>query len=156
MSTVSPAGYGRIQVLRDVSLAAAEAEIVGVLGHNGVGKSTLLRTLMGLVPASGGTVRWDGTEITRRPAHVRAQAGIGYVPQGRGIFPGLTVRENLRFAYQDVGEGSEEERFDRILDTFPRLGSLVGRAGGALSGGEQQLLAPCPVSDGVAVADPAR
>ena len=135
------AGYGRIPVLREVSLTAGEAEIVGVLGHNGVGKSTLLRSLVGLVPASAGAIRWDGSDITRLPPHARAQAGIGYVPQGRGIFPSLTVRENLRFAYQDTGDGSVEELCDRILDSFPRLGGLMGRDGGALSGGEQQLLA---------------
>ena len=135
------AAYGRIPVLHDISLAVGEAEIVGVLGHNGVGKSTLLKTLIGLVPATHGTIRWDHSDITGVPAHARAQSGIGYVPQGRGIFPNLSVRENLRFAYQDVGEGSEDETCDRILEEFPRLGGLLGREGRALSGGEQQMLA---------------
>ena len=135
------AGYGRIPVLHDISLDAGEAEIVGVLGHNGVGKSTLLKTLIGLVPATRGTIRWDHSDITGVPVHARARSGIGYVPQGRGILPNLSVRENLRFAYQDVSEGSEEETCDRVLEAFPRLESLLGRDGRALSGGEQQLLA---------------
>ena len=135
------AGYGRIPVLHDISLAAGEGEIVGVLGHNGVGKSTLLKTLIGLVPATRGNIRWDHSDITGVPAHARARSGIGYVPQGRGILPNLSVRENLRFAYQDVGEGSEEETCDRVLEVFSRLGGLLGRDGRALSGGEQQLLA---------------
>src|SRR5690606_14649698 len=115
--------------------------IVGILGHNGMGKSTLLKTSMGFLPVNAGSLRYLGTDITRYSPHERAQLGIAYVPQGRGIFPQLSVRENLRFAYMDNGQGDEAESIERILADFPRLERLLEREGGALSGGEQQLLA---------------
>jgi len=132
------AGYGRIPVLADVSLEVAAKEAVGILGHNGMGKTTLLRTLVGQLPATAGQVEWAGADITGLPSHRRARLGLGYVPQGREIFPGLSVRDNLRMGF--VGRGAEE-RVDAILETFPRLVPLIDRRGGALSGGEQQLLA---------------
>ncbi len=134
-------GYGRVPVLRNVDLQIGDTEIVGVLGHNGMGKTTLLKTIMGFVPASSGSVEWDNTNIVAMAPNERAQAGIGYVPQGRGIFPNLSVLDNLRFAYQDLGQESEDEMVANILTDFPRLKHLLDRAGGALSGGEQQLLA---------------
>jgi branched-chain amino acid transport system ATP-binding protein len=111
---------------------------VGVLGHNGMGKTTLLKTVMGFVPAQQGRIVFDGADVTHEPPFARARRGLGYVPQGREIFPGLSVRDNLRMGF--VGRGVEE-RIDAILQTFPRLTPLLDRRGGALSGGEQQLLA---------------
>jgi branched-chain amino acid transport system ATP-binding protein len=132
------ARYGRIPILNGIRLEVAAGELVGVLGHNGMGKTTLLRTLMGFVPAQRGRIVFDGVDVTREPPYTRARRGLGYVPQWREIFPGLSVRDNLRMGF--VGRGAEE-RVDAILETFPRLVPLIDRRGGALSGGEQQLLA---------------
>jgi branched-chain amino acid transport system ATP-binding protein len=133
------AGYGRIQVLNGVSFAVAAGEFVGVLGHNGMGKTTLLKTLIGIIRASAGRVTFDGADITAAPSHRRARLGIGYVPQGRGIFPALSVRDNLRMG---VSRGRPEAGvIEPVLAEFPRLVPLLDRTGGALSGGEQQLLA---------------
>ncbi len=134
-------GYGRVPILHGIDLDVAENEVVGVLGHNGMGKTTLLKTLMGFLPATAGQVRYDQTDITRLPPNVRGQMGLGYVPQGRGIFPQLSVRDNLRFAWHDHGGGSETDVMEAVLSDFPRLTRLLDRDGGALSGGEQQLLA---------------
>jgi branched-chain amino acid transport system ATP-binding protein len=132
------ARYGRIPILDGIRLDVAAGEFVGVLGHNGMGKTTLLKTLMGFVPAQRGRIVFDGVDVTHEPPYARARRGLGYVPQGREIFPGLSVRDNLRMGF--VGRGAEE-RVDAILHTFPRLIPLLDRRGGALSGGEQQLLA---------------
>ena len=132
------ARYGRIPILNGIRLEVAAGEFVGVLGHNGMGKTTLLRTLMGFVPAHRGRIVFDGVDVTHEPPYARARRGLGYVPQGREIFAGLSVRDNLRMGF--VGRGVEE-RVDAILETFPRLVPLLDRRGGALSGGEQQLLA---------------
>ena len=134
------AGYGRIPILNGISFALQEGEFVGVLGHNGMGKTTLLKALMGFLPATSGQVRFEATEVTAMEPYDRARLGFGYVPQGREIFPQLTVYDNLRM-------GCTKERSDEqatiapILEDFPRLKPLLDRAGGALSGGEQQLLA---------------
>ena len=146
------AGYGDIPVLRSVSMDLAENEVLGLLGHNGMGKSTLLKTLMGLLPATGGQIAFEGEPITRLPTWRRSRLGFGYVPQGRGIFPGLTVRENLHFAWsEETGDASAEAGIDRIVADFPRLIPLLDRQGGVLSGGEQQILAVarCLISDPV-------
>jgi amidase len=135
------AGYGRIPVLHGIDLTVASDEIVGILGHNGMGKSTLLKTVMGFIPATGGTVRLDGEDITGLAPHQRSQRGIGYVPQGRGIFPKLSVRDNLRMAWHADTGTEEAEAVERVLADFPRVTRLLDRDGGALSGGEQQLLA---------------
>jgi len=132
------ARYGRIPILNGIDLEVAAGEFVGVLGHNGMGKTTLLRTLMGFVPAQRGRIEFDAVDVTREPPYARARRGLGYVPQGREIFPGLSVRDNLRMGF--AGRGAEE-RIDSILHTFPRLTPLLNRRGGAISGGEQQLLA---------------
>ncbi|HXE00189.1 MAG TPA: ABC transporter ATP-binding protein [Candidatus Acidoferrum sp.] len=132
------ARYGRIPILNGIRLEVAAGELVGVLGHNGMGKTTLLKTLMGFVPAQRGRITFDGADVTHEPPYARARRGLGYVPQGRDIFPGLSVRDNLRMGF--AGRGAEE-RIDVILETFPRLTPLLERRGGALSGGEQQLLA---------------
>ena len=134
------AGYGRVPVLHGVDFEVAEGEIVGVLGHNGMGKTTLLKTIMGIVPAAGGVIDYAGLDLTRAKASERARHGIGYVPQGRGIFPALSVRDNIRMGLA-AHHDDEEEAVRRVLAEFPRLEPLLDRDGGALSGGEQQLLA---------------
>jgi branched-chain amino acid transport system ATP-binding protein len=132
-------GYGRIPILAGVTLSVNDGEVVGILGHNGMGKTTLLRTLMGYLPATDGTVHFDGNDITRLSPTARARLGIGYVPQGREIFATLTVAENLRMGA--LRQPDSRRRTDAILADFPRLTRLLDRIGGALSGGEQQLLA---------------
>jgi amidase len=133
-------GYGKVPILHGVEFDVAESEVVGILGHNGMGKTTLLKTLMGFLPARSGQVRYHGADVTRLAPHDRAVLGIGYVPQGRGIFPQLSVRDNLRFAWHDYVGGNETEALDGVLADFPRLERLLDREGGTLSGGEQQLL----------------
>jgi len=135
------AGYGRIGVLRGISLEVGAGRCVGILGHNGMGKTTLLRAIMGLLPCQGGRILLDGAEIQRLPPHARARLGLGYVPQGRQIFPALSVRDNLRFAAVAKRRGEEAAVLDEVLEEFPELTRLLDRPGGALSGGEQQLLA---------------
>jgi branched-chain amino acid transport system ATP-binding protein len=133
-------GYGRIPILNGVSFAVKVGEFIGILGHNGMGKTTLLKALMGFLPASGGLVRFDGHDVTAAEPYHRARLGLGYVPQGREIFPGLTVYDNLRMGCSKHG-GAEHDTIAEVLEEFPRLKPLLDRAGGALSGGEQQLLA---------------
>ena len=133
-------GYGRIPILNGVSFAVNEGEFIGVLGHNGMGKTTLLKALMGFLPATGGRVHFGGEDVTAAEPYRRARLGLGYVPQGREIFPGLTVQDNLRMGCSKHG-GAEQEIIATVLEEFPRLKPLLDRAGGALSGGEQQLLA---------------
>ena len=134
------AGYGRVPVLHGVDFEVEEGEIVGVLGHNGMGKTTLLKTIMGIVPAAAGVIGYAGLDLTRERASERARRGIGYVPQGRGIFPNLSVHDNIRMGLA-AHHYDEEEALRRILVEFPLLEPLLDRDGGALSGGEQQLLA---------------
>jgi len=133
-------GYGRIPILNGVSFSVKIGEFIGILGHNGMGKTTLLKALMGFLPATAGTVRFDGHDITTAEPYQRARLGLGYVPQGREIFPGLTVYDNLRMGCTKE-TGSEQEIIEEVLEEFPRLKPLLDRSGGALSGGEQQLLA---------------
>jgi branched-chain amino acid transport system ATP-binding protein len=133
-------GYGRIPILNGVSFAVNEGEFVGILGHNGMGKTTLLKALMGFLPATGGSVRFDGKDVTATEPYRRARLGLGYVPQGREIFPGLTVHDNLRMGCAKEG-ADEQDIIAEVLEQFPRLRRLLDRTGAALSGGEQQLLA---------------
>ncbi|MBX9633233.1 MAG: amidase [Burkholderiales bacterium] len=135
------AGYGHVPVLHGVSLALAAGDALGIVGHNGMGKTTLLKALMGLLPVTSGVITLDGVDITREPAHARSRLGIAYVPQGRGILPALTALDNLRLAWSRETEETEQESLDRVLALFPRLTQLLDRRGGSLSGGEQQLLA---------------
>ncbi len=132
--------YGRIPILNGISFGVGEGEFIGILGHNGMGKTTLLRALMGFLPAIGGQVRFARRDVTAAPPYVRARLGMGYVPQGREIFPGLTVLDNLRMGCTKES-GDDAAVIEPILADFPRLKPLLDRAGGALSGGEQQLLA---------------
>jgi len=133
-------GYGRIPILNGVSFAVKVREFIGILGHNGISKTTLLKALMGFLPATAGTVRFDGHDVTTAEPYQRARLGLGYVPQGREIFPGLTVYDNLRMGCTKE-TGGEQETIEEVLEEFPRLKPLLDRSGGALSGGEQQLLA---------------
>jgi branched-chain amino acid transport system ATP-binding protein len=133
-------GYGRIPILNGVSFAVSQGEFIGILGHNGMGKTTLLRALMGFLPATGGRIQFAGDDVTTAEPYRRARLGLGYVPQGREIFPGLTAYDNLRMGCAKQN-GAEEDIIADVLDEFPRLKPLLDRAGGALSGGEQQLLA---------------
>ncbi|MFC2967064.1 ABC transporter ATP-binding protein [Acidimangrovimonas pyrenivorans] len=134
------AGYGRIPILAGVTMAMAEGEYLGILGHNGMGKTTLLRSLMGQLPATGGTVRFAGADVTRKKTHERSRMGLGLVPQGREIFPELSVMDNLRMGLA-AAPTEDLSVIDAVIEDFPRLTPLLDRRGGALSGGEQQLLA---------------
>jgi branched-chain amino acid transport system ATP-binding protein len=133
-------GYGRIPILAGITLSVAAGEFVGILGHNGMGKSTLLRTLMGYLPTTAGDITFEGQSLRGLSPTARARRGIGYVPQGREIFPSLSVYENLRMGCL-MAKQDEQATIKSILEDFPRLERLLERPGGALSGGEQQLLA---------------
>ncbi|HJL51597.1 MAG TPA: ATP-binding cassette domain-containing protein, partial [Arenicellales bacterium] len=134
------AGYGRVPVLHGIDFSVSEGQIVGVLGHNGMGKTTLLKTLMGMVPATSGRIEFDGVDISDEPAYERSRLGLGYVPQGRGIFPQLSVYDNLRMGVVEHAE-EEHEAIEAVIQEFPALQPLLDRSGEALSGGEQQILA---------------
>jgi urea transport system ATP-binding protein len=131
--------YGGSHILRDVALEVPAGQVVALLGRNGVGKTTLLRTLMGLVPAATGSVRFGGEDFAGAPPYRRARAGIGYVPQGREIFPRLTVEENLAMGLATRPRGARLP--ERIFEMFPVLKDMLRRRGGDLSGGQQQQLA---------------
>ena len=136
------AAYGMSRVLYGVDLKVGEAETVALLGRNGAGKSTLLRTIVGLHAESGGKVVFQGDDITTMPPFQRARRGIGYVPQGRGIFPHLTVEENLLMGLPAAaGRGRDASVPEHVYELFPVLRTLRRRKGGVLSGGEQQQLA---------------
>lgn len=132
------AGYGRIQILNGISFDVAAGEVVGILGHNGMGKTTLLKALIGELPATGGSIRFGGRDITGLSMARRARAGLGYVPQGRQILPQLTVGENLRMG--EIMRGGASAIPD-MLESFPILQPLLERPGQTLSGGQQQILA---------------
>lgn len=134
------AGYGSIPVLRDVGFAMRAGESLGILGHNGMGKTTLLRCLMGALRPSAGTILVDGEDVTRLAPNGRARLGLAYVPQGRQIFPMLSAMDNLRMGLVKTGDRGGDA-IDALLADFPRLKPLLDRMGGSLSGGEQQLLA---------------
>jgi ABC-type branched-subunit amino acid transport system ATPase component len=131
-------GYGRIGILTGVSFSVARGEIVGVLGHNGMGKTTLLRTLIGELSASAGVIRYAGRDITHARTAARARAGMGYAPQGQGVFPGLTVRENLRMGELTAARPSA---VPELLERFPILTPLLDLPARVLSGGQRQVLA---------------
>jgi urea transport system ATP-binding protein len=132
--------YGAAQALRSVSVAAASGEVTCVLGRNGVGKTSLLRAIAGHKPISGGSILFDGKDIAGLKPFERAALGIAYVPQGREIFPLLTVKENLETGFAPLKRG-EKRIPDEVFELFPILKSMLGRRGGDLSGGQQQQLA---------------
>jgi len=134
------AGYGGAPVLFDVSFTVAAGEVVTLIGRNGMGKTTTLRTIMGLLPAVGGRVTFDGVDLTGLPPYRVAQAGLGYVPEGRQIFPTLTVEENLA-ATAAARFGAARWSLARVYDCFPHLAERRRQMGSELSGGEQQMLA---------------
>ena len=131
--------YGGSHILRGLSFTVETGKVTTLLGRNGVGKTTLLKTLMGLVATRSGTITFDGRDITALPPHERVKAGIGYVPQGREIFPRLTVEENLLMGLATKKGGTQIP--ERIVDMFPVLKQMMHRRGGDLSGGQQQQLA---------------
>lgn len=133
-------GYGGAPVLRGVTFTMTEGEIVGIIGHNGMGKTTLMRTLLGLLPTGGGQISFLGGQIEKMSAHARSRMGIGYTPQGGSGFPALTVRENLSLA-ATMPSRTPRKSIGEMMERFPRLSPLLDRQSGALSGGERQLLA---------------
>ncbi|HXZ92330.1 MAG TPA: ABC transporter ATP-binding protein [Burkholderiales bacterium] len=132
--------YGASHVLHGVDLVIRRGEALGLMGRNGMGKTTLLKTVLGIVRARSGSVRVRGEDVTRAPTYRVARLGVAYVPEGRGIFPNLSVRENLVMAARPGPAGRADWSFERVLDTFPRLAERLGHGGAQLSGGEQQML----------------
>lgn len=134
--------YGRIEAIHDMSFSVDEGEIVSLIGANGAGKSTTMKTISGILNPSQGTIHFDGQDITKMKAHIRVVRGISQAPEGRGIFPGMTVMENL-----DMGAFGRKDRsgmsadFERVFALFPRLAERKTQVGGTMSGGEQQMLA---------------
>lgn len=136
------AGYGPVQVLRDVSLTVEEGEVVGLVGANGAGKSTTLKTILGLLPATGGTIRFLGEPIDGLPSYERVARGIAGVPEGRRVFPHMTVLENLEIgAYTVEDKGAVRRRLEHVYDMFPILARRRSQLAGTMSGGEQQMVA---------------
>jgi branched-chain amino acid transport system ATP-binding protein len=134
------AWYGSSHVLHGVDVAVRRGETVGLLGRNGMGKTTLIRTLLGHVRQRDGLIRIAGHDVSSAKPHAVARLGVGYVPEGRGIFPNLTVRENLVMAARPSRNGRRDWTFERVLALFPRLAERLGNFGAQLSGGEQQML----------------
>ena len=132
--------YGASHILRDLSFSVARGETIGLMGRNGMGKSTLLKSIMGLVRPRSGSVDIAGQPMTGRAPYEIARLGIAYVPEGRGIFGNLSVVENLKMAARAGTRGQRDWTYDRVLDTFPRLKERLGHGGQQLSGGEQQML----------------
>ena len=132
--------YGRAHILADVALEVAKGEVVVLLGRNGAGKSTTMKSIMGLVPPTSGQVRFAGTDIAGRSPHEIAKAGLGYVPEDRRIFTDLTVTENLQVGLQKPREGAPQWTPERLFAIFPNLAEMRHRPGGRMSGGEQQML----------------
>ena len=134
--------YGRIEAIHDMSFAVQKGEIVSLIGANGAGKTTTMKTISGLLNPAAGTIEFEGEDITKMKAHIRVMRGISQAPEGRGIFPGMTVLENL-----DMGAFGRKDRsgmaadFDRVYSLFPRLAERKTQQGGTMSGGEQQMLA---------------
>ena len=134
--------YGSVQALFRMSIDVPEGSVVAVLGANGAGKSTFARAVSGLVPSFGGKIRFDGRDITKAKPHEIRRSGLVHIPEGRGIFPGLSVQENLRMAVRRVGTPEQRRNaIDHAYELFPRLAERRGQRAGTLSGGEQQMLA---------------
>ena len=136
--------YGRIRALHSVSLVVHEGELVTLLGSNGAGKTTMMRAISGLLPLTSGSVWFDGEDVSRVKAHKRVTGGLIQTPEGRGVFPGMTILENLEmgcYGRKFESKAEHDERLDWVLETFPRLAERKSQVGGTLSGGEQQMLA---------------
>jgi branched-chain amino acid transport system ATP-binding protein len=134
--------YGRIQALHGISMAVGQGEIVALIGANGAGKSTTMRAVSGLRPVSQGMIRFDGQDITKLRADLRVVRGVSQSPEGRGIFPGMSVRENLEMgAYTRRNRPEIDQDLERVFSLFPRLREREKQSGGTMSGGEQQMLA---------------
>jgi branched-chain amino acid transport system ATP-binding protein len=148
MSSVAPildargvhAWYGSSHILHGIDLTIGRGETVGLLGRNGMGKSTLIRTVLGHVAQRDGRIHLFGQDVSRARPHVVARLGVAYVPEGRGVFPNLSVRENLVMASRAPRDAKRGWSYERVMQTFPRLAERVGNLGGQLSGGEQQML----------------
>ena len=135
--------YGRIQAIKGISFSVNEGEIVTLIGANGAGKSTTLKTISGLRPVTTGSIIFDGQDITKMPAHKRTELGLCQAPEGRGIFPGMTVLENLEmgcWTRKDRKSAAKQADIERVFSLFPRLAERKDQAGGSMSGGEQQML----------------
>lgn len=132
--------YGHSHILHGIDLDIEQGKAVGLLGRNGMGKTTLIRSLMGLVPDARGKIHWHGKDVSRSSPERMARLGIGYVPEGRGIFPNLSVRENLIMSARTGADGRHDWTYERVLETFPRLAERLEHGGQQLSGGEQQML----------------
>ncbi len=134
--------YGRIEAIHDMSFSVEEGEIVSLIGANGAGKSTTMKTISGLLNPSNGSIHFDGRDITKMKAHIRVLNGISLAPEGRGVFPGMTVLENLDMgAFGRKDRSGMKEDFERVFDLFPRLAERKSQMGGTMSGGEQQMVA---------------
>ncbi|MEQ9813348.1 MAG: ABC transporter ATP-binding protein [Azospirillaceae bacterium] len=133
--------YGASHILHGIDFRVGRGETVGLMGRNGMGKSTLIRSMLGIVPMREGRIRIAGDDLTGRPPHQIIQRGIAYVPEGRGIFGNLSVRENLEMSARPSPEGRRDWTFERVMETFPRLAERLSNGGDQLSGGEQQMLA---------------
>lgn len=133
-------GYQRVQILHGVTLNIDEGEIVSVIGRNGVGKSTFMKTVIGIIPAAEGKIFFQNEDISRQKAHLRAKLGIGYVPQGHGIFPFLSVEENLKMGRMIAPSPSGEDRMEHVYHYFPKLKDRRRQLAGTMSGGEQAML----------------
>ncbi|MDP3226635.1 MAG: ABC transporter ATP-binding protein [Acidovorax sp.] len=132
--------YGASHILHGVDFTVGQGETIGLMGRNGMGKSTLLKSLMGLVKPRSGSISMSGRDMTGKPPYEVARLGIAYVPEGRGIFGNLSVVENLQMAARAGTRGQRDWTYDRVLETFPRLKERLGHGGQQLSGGEQQML----------------
>ncbi|WP_374466875.1 ABC transporter ATP-binding protein [Ferrovibrio sp.] len=132
--------YGRAHILADLALQANPGEVVVLLGRNGAGKSTTMKSVIGMVPAQSGSITFDGARVDRMPSHRIARLGLGYVPEERRIFTDLTVMENLAVGKQPPREGAPTWTPERLFELFPNLGRMKDRPGGRMSGGEQQML----------------
>ena len=137
-------GYGRIEALHSISLSVEDGELVTLIGANGAGKTTTMRAISGIRPLTKGAIFFDGKDITRMKAHLRVLAGIVQAPEGRGVFPGMTVQENLdmgHYGRKFANKAELKQTLEKVFDLFPRLGERRTQVGGTLSGGEQQMVA---------------
>ncbi|MEZ5647036.1 MAG: ABC transporter ATP-binding protein [Burkholderiaceae bacterium] len=132
--------YGASHILRGIDFTVGQGQTIGLMGRNGMGKTTLLKSIMGIVKPSGGHVRVKGQDVTGATPYAVARLGVAYVPEGRGIFANLSVKENLHMAARAGTRGQREWTYERVLETFPRLAERLGHGGQQLSGGEQQML----------------